>query len=317
VANLYKMLDLQTPWSLYVAATLRLPEHVEAGHGEVGDLAAVAGCDRDALYALLRYLVANGVFDEVKAGTFACNELARKLGAAQFIDLNGIGGRMAHSWGTMLGYVRTGKSGYQEVFGLPFWADLTVHPDVAADFDALMGPPGHGMPDYDIELTGGWDGIREIADVGGGTGAMLVNLLRRHPRVRGTLVDLPATVACADLGEVADRVTLAGQSFFDPLPAGADLYLLKKVLNDWPDAETVAILTRCREAAGVGGRVVVAGGVTPDDEPPSLSIDMLVTGGKTSMLTPFRDLARQAGLRVAAASIQPSGNFVVELKGTP
>jgi 2,7-dihydroxy-5-methyl-1-naphthoate 7-O-methyltransferase len=74
--------------------------------------------------------------------------------------------------------------------------------------------------------------------------------------VRSTLVDLPGTVAraagiiagSADAA-VASRITVAGQSFFDPLPAGADLYLLKSVLNDWPDKPTMAILSRCARSA--------------------------------------------------------------------
>jgi hypothetical protein len=222
---------------------------------------------------------------------------------------------MAHAWGTMLGYVRTGKSGYQEIFGLPFWEDLAAHPYVAASFDALMGPAGHGVPDLDIELARGWDGVESIVDVGGGTGAMLAALLRSHRQARGTLLDLPTTVARAKLGDVGDRVTLAGQSFFDPLPAGADLYLLKSVLNDWPDAETVAILSRCAEAATADTAVLIIGGVAPDDARPSLAIDMLVAGGKTSPITEFRDLARQAGLTVAAAGTQASGRFVVECHG--
>jgi hypothetical protein len=85
-------------------------------------------------------------------------------------------------------------------------------------------------------------------------------------------------------------VTVAGQSFFDPLPAGADLYLLKSVLNDWPDEPTVAILRRCAEAAGPAGRIVVLGGVSADEAPLSLGIDMLVAGGKTSTLTQFTEL---------------------------
>ena len=262
--DLHRLLDLETPWCLHVAATLRIPEHIQAGHEEIGDLAEAAGCDRDALHALLGYLVSKGVFREESYGRFACNQAASQLAQArQFLDLDGIGGRMAHAWGTMLTYVRTGKSGYQERFGLPFWEDLAAHPEVAVSFDALMGPAGHGVPDFDIELTGGWDGIRSIVDVGGGTGTLLASLLRRHPAVHGTLVDLPGPVGRADLGDVAGRVTLAGQSFFDPLPAGADLYLLSKVLNDWPDAETVAILSRCAEA---GTTVVVMGGVAPDGE---------------------------------------------------
>ena len=104
---------------------------------------------------------------------------------SSFLDLDGIGGRMAHTWGTLLDYVRTGQPAYQQVFGRPFWEDLAAHPQIAAEFDALMGPAGHGIPDFDIELSDGWDHIRTVVDVGGGTGAMLASLLRRHPQATG------------------------------------------------------------------------------------------------------------------------------------
>ena len=113
---------------------------------------------------------------------------------------------------------------------------------------------------------------------------------------------------------VTDRVTAEGQSFFDPLPAGAELYLLKSVLNDWPDEPTVAILRRCAEAARPDGRIAVLGGVSADEVPRSLDIDMLVAGGKTSTLTQFAELARRAGLGVVAAGTQSSGRYVVECR---
>ena len=253
MVDLERMLDLATPWCLHVAATLRIPEHIAAGHAGIADLAAAAGCDADALHAVLGHLVSKGVFAEESPGRFACNQAAEQLASVPFLDLNGIGGRMAHTWGTLLNYVRTGQPAYQQVFGRPFWEDLAAHPRIGAEFDALMGPAGHGVPDFDVELSDGWEAVRTVVDVGGGTGAMLASLLRRHPQTRGILVDLPGTVARA--GEiiesfgVADRMTVEGQSFFDPLPAGADLYLLKSVLNDWPDEPTVAILRRCAEAA--------------------------------------------------------------------
>jgi 2,7-dihydroxy-5-methyl-1-naphthoate 7-O-methyltransferase len=318
--DLDQMLDLTTPWCLRVAATLHLPEHIAAGHTDIAELAIMTGCDQDALHAVLAHLVSRGVFTEKSPGQFACNRAADQLAEpGRFIDLDGIGGRMAHTWGTLLDYVRTGQPAYQQVFGRPFWEDLAAHPRIAADFDALMGPAGHGVPDYDIDLTEGWEEIRTIVDVGGGTGAMLTSLLRRHPQVNGILVDLPGTVARADeiTSEpgVAGRVTIQGQSFFEPLPAGADLYLLNKVLNDWPDEPTVAILRRCAEAAHArDGRIVVLGGVSPDRAPRSLGIDMLVTGGKTSTLTQFTELARQAGLEVLAAGPQSSGRYAVECR---
>jgi len=317
--HLEALTDLQTPWCVHTVATLRIAEHVAAGVTDVDDIAAAAGCDARALHAVLAHLAGRGVFEEPSPGRFALNDAARQfLEPSPFLDLGGIGGRMAHAWSTLPTYVRTGRPAYEERFGLPFWDDLAAHPDVAADFDELMGPAGHGTPDPAFDVDGGWDAVRTVVDVGGGTGAMLAAILRARPAVRGTLVDLPGTVvrsaATFAAAGVADRVTTVGQSFFDPLPAGADVYLLKKVLNDWPDAETEAILRRCAEAAVPGGLVVVMGGVAPDGAPPHLTIEMVLLAGRTSTAAEFGQLARRAGLEVVAAGVQPSNGFVVQCR---
>ena len=321
--SLSELSDLCTPWCVHVAATLRIADHIAAGITDIDDLAAAAGCDAGVLHSLLGHLVSKGVFEEPAPGRFALNETAQGLlDPAQRLglDLDGIGGRMAHAWGTLLTYVRTGEPAYREVFGLPFWEDLDAHPDIAASFDALIGPAGHGTPNPEFQITGGWESVRTVVDVGGGTGAMLAEILRARPEVRGTLVDLPRTVARSgeifQAAGVADRVTAVGQSFFDPLPAGADLYLLKGVLNDWPDREATAILSRCAEAARPAGRVVVLGSVSPDDVPRQLVIEMVLLGGKHRTVSEFRALARAAGLEVSAAGQQPSGDFVVECRPT-
>ena len=117
---------------------------------------------------------------------------------------------------------------------------------------------------------------------------------------------------------VAQRATAVSKSFFDALPAGADLYLLKSVLSDWPDREAIAILRRCAEAARPAGRVVVLSGVSPDDDrgPSPALLMMVLVGGKERSLAEFRELARAAGLEVQAADRQPSGRFVVECRST-
>jgi hypothetical protein len=317
-ADLEALSDLCTPWCIHVVATLRIADHVAAGVTEIDQLAAAAGCDAEALHNVLGHLVAKGVFEERVPGWFVLNDAARQLrDQSRFLDLQGIGGRMAHAWGTLLTYVRTGAPAYAEVFGLPFWEDLAAHPEVAASFDALMGPEGHGTPDTAIPITGGWRSVSTVIDVGGGTGAMLSEILRARPHVRGVLVDHPGTVARSagifEAAGVSDRVTLAGQSFFDPLPAGADLYLLRKVLNDWPDRETVAILHRCAEAARPAGRVVVIGGVA-EQVRRSLTIEMVLVGGRTNSLREFEALARVAGLEVSAVHRRPAGDPVVECR---
>lgn len=321
--NLNALSDLCTPWCVHVVATLRIAHHLAAGMDEINALAAAANCNADYLGQVLRHLIGKGVFEETAPGQFALNDAARELldpGWQLGLNLDGFGGRMAYAWGTLLKAVRTGAPAYEELFGRHYWEDLDAHPEIAAEFDAIMGPAGHGVPDPEILLNGDWESVRTVMDVGGGTGALLAEILRAHPKIQGILVDFPKTVARAaqtfKAAGVADRVKTIGQSFFDPLPAGADLYVLSKVLNDWPDRETVAILKRCAEAARPAGRIVISGGVSPDDAPAGLSIETVLLGGKTNTLAEFRELVREAGLEVSAVGRLPSGRSVVECRLT-
>lgn len=322
--DIWALSDLCTPWCVHVVSTLRIPDHIAAGKTRIDDLAAASGSSSDSLHRVLRHLVGKGIFEEPTPGRFALNEPARALMESPMrlgLDLDRFGGRMAYAWGSLLTAVRTGAPAYHTVFGRPFWEDLQAHPEISASFDALMGP-GHGRPDPEVLVTGGWDSVRTVVDVGGGTGSLLAEILRARPTVRGTLVDLPPTVARS--GEIfqaaglAECLTTVGQSFFDPLPAGADLYLLKSVLPDWPDREAMAILTRCAEAARPSGRIVVLSGVSPDDGigPSPALLMMVLVGGKDRSLSEFRELAGASGLEVHAAERQQSGRFVVECRPT-
>ena len=213
------------------------------------------------------------------------------------LDLDSFGGRMAHAWGTLLSAVRSGKTAYHEAFGRNFWDDMDANPEIGAKFDALIGPQGHGTPDPEILVDpSDWAEVRSVVDVGGGTGSLLVEILRAHPHVRGTLVDLPRAAAQArsafEAAGVADRATVVGQSFFDPLPSGADVYVVKNVLADWPDAEAAAILRRCSEAARPNGRVVVFTGAGPGDEADPELLMLVLVGGKGAR---WRSSANWAG----------------------
>jgi O-methyltransferase domain len=63
----------------------------------------------------------------------------------------------------------------------------------------------------------------------------------------------------------------------------ADVYLLSKVLNNWPDRETTAILTRCAEAGRPSGVVPAVGGAAPN-APQACTIEMVRLGGTTDPL---------------------------------
>jgi 2,7-dihydroxy-5-methyl-1-naphthoate 7-O-methyltransferase len=147
--DLWALSDLCTPWCVHVVATLRIANHIDAGIDEIDKLAAAAKCDSDALHSVLGHLVSKGVFEEPRPGRFALNECARGLLDPALhlgLDLEGIGGRMAYAWGSLLSYVRSGTSAYHEVFGQPFWQDLDAHPQIAADFDASLDRRDTALP---------------------------------------------------------------------------------------------------------------------------------------------------------------------------
>jgi SAM-dependent methyltransferase len=318
--DLWTLTDLCTPWCIRVAVTLHIADHIDAGIADIDGLAKATSSDADALHSMLSYLAEKGVFVESPLGHFALNDTSRGLlEPGMFLSLDGIGGRMTQVWRTLPSFIRSGKPAYAEIFGKPYWEDLTEHPEIGAEFDALMSYTGHGTPDASLELSNGWANVHTVVDVGGGTGAMLAELLRSRPALRGILVDLPATASRAaatfDAAGVSDRVTVSPQSFFDPLPAGADLYLLRKVLNDWPDQETVTILRRCADAARPSGVVAIIGGIYPDGVPRPISIDMLLVGGHHNTLSEFRALARDAGLEVIAAA-EGLSHYMVECRPT-
>lgn len=322
--------DLVTPMAVRVAATLRLADEMpdqDTGTIPVRELATRAGADTDALTRLLRHLVNHGVFSEPRPGEFAVNQVAALLraghpaGVRTWLDLDGFGGRMDLAFTGLAHTVRTGEPAWAQVFGQPFWQYLDANPEISAAFDQTMAV-GHS---YWATIVDGfdWSAITHVVDVGGGTGALLAAVLTRNPGLRGTLLDLPETVArgaeyLTGLG-LAGRFAVAGQSFFDPLPAGADAYLLSKIIHDWEDERATAILRGCARAAGQRGRVLIieGHGDTADAAFAEMNLRMLVlTGGRERAPGEYQDLAAAAGLRVVAVHQTAGGPVIIECRAS-
>ncbi len=317
--ELWAAADLVTPMALRVPATLCLADHIVAGRRTLDALVAATGTDADALQRVLAHLVGAGVLTDEDDG-YGLGPLGEQLrsdaadGVRAWIDLDGAVGRADLSLVELLHTVRTGEPGFPRQFGRSFWEDLSAEPARGASFDALMGDqqsPQAVAAAYD------WGALGSVVDVGGGNATQLIAILRAHPRLRGTVLDLPGPVAAArqaiadaDLGGRAD--TLA-QSFFDALPAGAGGYVLSRVLNDWDDEPARRILARCAEAAATGTVLVVD---HSDDVGASTEMDLRMLTycrGRERSREQLCELAASAGLRVA--SITPAGmRSVIELR---
>jgi demethylspheroidene O-methyltransferase len=115
---------------------------------------------------------------------------------------------------------------------------------------------------------------RCLLDVGGGDGTFLVTAAKRWPHLKVILFDLPAVAERArarfEREGLADRATAVGGDMMrDPLPEGADVVSLVRVLHDHNDAEALEIIKAARRVLPTGGTLLVAEPMsgTPGAEP--------------------------------------------------
>jgi len=102
-----------------------------------------------------------------------------------------------------------------------------------------------------------------LLDVGGGQGRFLRAAAARSERLKLMLFDLPGVVpvaheAFAQAG-LSHRTTVHGGDFTrDPLPTGADIATLVRVIYDHPDERALAILRAVYRALPAGGTLLLA-----------------------------------------------------------
>jgi cyclopropane fatty-acyl-phospholipid synthase-like methyltransferase len=189
-----------------------------------------------------------------------------------------------------------------------------------ATFQAAM-TSGSTLAGDAITQAYDFSGIKRLADVGGGHGALLVAILRRYPNMQGVLFDRAETVAGVPKERFAGcegRIAIESGSFFERVPDGCDAYIMKHIIHDWSDEHCRTILTLMREKLPKDGRVLVCEMVVTDEPGPTpakmLDIEMLVmtVGGKERTPREFGELFASAGLKLGRVVTTPTPICVVE-----
>ncbi|MEV0051928.1 methyltransferase [Saccharopolyspora shandongensis] len=301
------MADLATPMSIRVAATLSLVEHAGSVGATAEQLASETGTSAPALRRLLDHLVTIGVFElDPQSSRYRPTDLGTQLsedapdGIKPLLDINSAGGRAELAFVELLGTITTGTPAYPHRYGRDFWADLDSRPELRRSFDAQMNWRFQEQAPQIAERFN-WGRFSEILDVGGGDGTVLAAILHAHPGLRGRVLDLsPTATAAADRFAAAGLDGRAGAvsgSFFDPLPVGADAYLLSDILHDWDDEQARTILAGCRRAAAPNGTVVVIEPVLRQGVGTAIDLFMLMCfGGRERTVDKLAELAADCGL---------------------
>lgn len=163
-----------------------------------------------------------------------------------------------------------------------------------------------------------------LVDVGGGQGALLAAILKAYPQAYGVLFDQGSVIDHArnviDYAGVADRCAMMPGNFFEAVPEGGDIYVLKSILHDWDDRQSITILKNCREVMRRGSRVLVIERVVPEGNEASeaklFDINMLVvTGGLERTESEYQKIFEAAGFELTR--IIPTKAPVSIVEGVP
>jgi O-methyltransferase domain len=272
----------------------------------------------------MRTLAHLGIVTEDGARRFALTPLGHALktdapGAARAAILTLASPWMMSGWERLLDSVQTGKSGLEQVLGMPIFDWLAKHPEEASLFSETMvsfhGAEPAAVAAYDFS------GAKTIVDVGGATGNLLTAILGKYPGSRGILYDLPHVVrdapALIQARGVADRVTIEAGSFFERVPEGGDAYLLSHIIHDWTEDQCMTILSHCRRAMTPDSRLLIIEMVLPagDTPHPGKMLDMMMLvgpGGQERTEQEYGTLLGKAGLSLIRVVPTASPVSIVE-----
>jgi SAM-dependent methyltransferase len=302
--------------ALRVVADLEIAERLATGERSVDELAAQTSSHPDALYRIMRLLAAEGVFLETDARRFRLTEIGAALrsdGRSNLRDVVRMLNKEPYLAFTQLGHsVRTGLPAFDKVFGKPRFDWLADHPDEAVLFQRAMMALNQGSNEAIAEAYD-FRPFSRVADVGGGHGLLLSAILKRNAHLCGVLFDLASGLPTARAAGGLPRTEFVAGSFFETVPQGADIYVLKKVIHDWNDQQAIVILRNCRDALAPDGRVLIAETIIPagNEADPIKLIDanmLAVTGGLERTEAGYASLLAAAGLRLER--VIPTGQAI-------
>jgi ubiquinone/menaquinone biosynthesis C-methylase UbiE len=300
--------------AVYVAAELRIADLLAGAPKRVDELAKAAACHAPSLARLMRGLASLGICIEREDGCFdltPMGSLLRSDTPNSLCSWATVWGKLQWPvWGNLLYSVRTGESARKLVLGTEGYEHLAHDADAAAVFNRAMTEITR-LVASEVTRVYGFSGARQIVDVGGGYGELVAAILKAHPKARGVVVDMPhasegAKQYARDAG-VAERCEFVAGDFFESMPPGGDIYLLKSVLHNWNDEKSAVILRNCRRAMSQSAKLLLVerlalARMDVSCEAQAVAradLNMLVgPGGRERTEAEFRDLLDDAGFRL-------------------
>lgn len=304
---------LVLPPLLRLAANLDIADLLKDKPQHVLELAKATNSHPDALYRVLRLLANEGIFIEMENRVFAQNEVSHQLRRdVPFSMRDYVSGEWLPEWiwktiCNLSHSVQTGESAFCHAHdGVTLWDYFSKNPQVNQRFSRNMASISKA---YDGSIVSEYDfsDIQTVVDTGGAHGSFLSAILQANSHLHGILFDLPPVIEEAKKyicsSEVSTRCQLEAGSFFETLPSGADIYLLRYILHNWDDENCIQILKNCRESSSNAKVLIVERVLQPQKNSRfTLALDlwmlMFLGHAKERTEEEYRILLEAAGYRL-------------------
>ncbi|CAQ86474.1 MULTISPECIES: methyltransferase [Photorhabdus] len=287
--------------AIYALVNTGLSVHLKDGiYVSINELSHKCGIDNSRLNRLCDFLIEIGVLVNNNHGVALsdeCRALADPSSLESLLVKHEIS---SYNWNSWLMYPESllrndNKSAFEIAHGKPFFEHLGDNKLIKSNFDSLMSRNSDKLAKKLLE-TYDFSKHKRILDLGGGEGNLLVKI---NEKVKGKHY---AVLDKYNETPVSENMEFINGDFLKSVPSGYDLYILKNVIHNWSDNDSISILKNCRKAMNDDASILL---ITIMKKPLSpivniaksmdIFMDVLLLG-KERYLTEFEYLANQAGL---------------------
>lgn len=274
--------------AFHITIKLGIPDLIaQSSRGEMTalELGKATGVEYRKLARILRLLATNHILAEVGHDTYALNRIS-----AQLVDNPALSSYIHHygeepyfAAGALMNKIDTPQGASYDILDAPFSDVYGRKPrwEWLEQPDEKTGMPREQLARFglamlgagDVEVPGvlldyDWASLQRgaiVVDVGGGVGQMAIALGREYPNLNFVVQDRPPVVEQGkriwqtQASDILQRVELQAYDFFTPQPvSGAAIYLLRHVIHDWADKESIEILRQLKPALAPHSRILLA-----------------------------------------------------------
>ncbi|KAF8379895.1 hypothetical protein HHK36_027360 [Tetracentron sinense] len=226
---------------------------------------------------------------------------------------------LMESWYHLKDAVLDGGVPFNKAYGMTAFEYHGTDPRFNKVFNRAMSENSTITMKKILQTYKGFNSLKSVVDVGGGTGATLNMIISKFPTIEEAInFDLPHVIKVAPSYPGVEHV---GGDMFVSVPKG-DVIFMKWICHDWSDEHCLKLLKNCYEALPANGKVIIVESIVPVAPETTTAASLVFhvdaimlahnPGGKERTEKEFEALAKGAGFSVFQVMCCAYNSWVME-----